>query len=169
MTDDAQQQASDDQMSQFMQYLNDVLAKLISPPTGDLVHLLNQVDEIRPKDVPNFIAHPLSFYPMSSFLYQNVNPTMGELSHGLSVPLPTATRMVDWWVENRYAQRLSDPFDRRIVRVTITARGRRLHEVVERHLTQIFQKALDFMTADEQRMLLALFRKVSNGLKEADR
>ncbi len=169
MTDDMQPHALGYQMFQFMQYLGDVLAKLISPPAGDLVQLLNQVDEIRPKDVPNFVANPLSFYPMSSFLYQNVNPTMGELSHALSVPLPTATRMVDWWIENGYAERLSDPFDRRIVRVNITARGLRLHEIVEMHLTQIFQQVLDCLTADEQETLLTLFRRVSTGLKQADR
>src|SRR5436309_5888819 len=51
-------------------------------------------------------------------LSQNVEPlTMGELSSELSVPMSTATRIVDGLVRSGMAERVNDSNDRRIVRV----------------------------------------------------
>ncbi|MGA2821618.1 MAG: MarR family transcriptional regulator, partial [Anaerolineales bacterium] len=62
------------------------------------------------------------FYNVGIVLSHHENPiTMGELSHELDVPLSTATRIMDWMVDNGYAQRLPDPEDRRVVRVALTA------------------------------------------------
>ncbi len=106
------------------------------------------------------------FYRISSTLYRERNLTMGELSHPLSVPLSTATRMVDWQVDNGYATRLADPEDRRIVRVALTDSGRRVHEAVERFVVQQVQQILSELTSEEQRVLFALFYKLASTLEK---
>jgi len=58
------------------------------------------------------------------------------------VPFSTATRMVDWFVDNGYAQRLPDPEDRRVVRVALTDSGRELYQTIERYMVQHFRLML---------------------------
>lgn len=165
MVNDAQQQNSE-QLSYFLQYLNDIIGKLTSLPREELDQFLDRLEVIQPENEFYLVNNP-AFLNTSNILYHKRNLTMGELSHALSVPLSTATRMVDWWVNNGYATRLSDPEDRRIVRVALTDNGRRLHEIVDLYIAQSVQKALSCLTAEEQDSLLTLIRKVAIGLKQA--
>lgn len=52
--------------------------------------------------------------------------TMGQLSKATSIPQSTATRMVDWMVDNEYVERFYDAGDRRVVRIRLTDKGREL-------------------------------------------
>ena len=61
------------------------------------------------------------------FSRQSEPITMGDLSRILGVPFSTATRTVDWLVNNGYVQRLADPEDRRVVRVELTGAGKELY------------------------------------------
>ena len=166
MAADIRQQAYSNQIPQFVQLVSDIRAKLAAPPPAELAQLLDQIEEIRPKDRPYHIANPNTFYRMSNILYRNANLTMGELSHTLSVPLSTTTRMASWWVDNGYANRLSDTSDRRVVRVTLTDKGRRLHEVIEDQMAQGVQKVMGCLTPKEQDTLLTFMGKVSSALNE---
>jgi DNA-binding MarR family transcriptional regulator len=165
-TGKALRQTEAEQTTQFVQYLVQVLEKVAAPPAEEMGQLLSQLDETLPEDKPRHIAKPTAFYRMSSILYRSPNPTMGELSHALSVPLPTATRMANWWVDNGYAQRMPDPSDRRVVRVALTDRGRRLHEVIEAHVGRSVQQALGCLTPQERATLLGFVAKIAAALRE---
>jgi DNA-binding MarR family transcriptional regulator len=102
---------------------------------------------------------------MGSILYRDTNPTMRELSSALSVPLSTATRMVSLWVDNGWARRLSDPDDRRIIRVALTDSGRRIHDIMEDFLGQHARKVLGCLTAEERIILLTLIGKVASTME----
>jgi DNA-binding MarR family transcriptional regulator len=117
------------------------------------------------KNKPRLVIHPFNFYLMGSILYQDTNPTMRELSRALSVPLSTASRMVSLWVDNGWAQRLSDPGDRRIIRVALTDSGRRIHDIMEDFLGQHARKVLACLTVEERIILLTLLGKVASSLK----
>ncbi len=149
-----------------MNYLVQVLGKITEPPAEVVSVLLSQLDETRAEDKPRHIAKPPAFYRMSCILYRNPNPTMGELSHALSVPLPTATRMANWWVDNGYAQRLPDASDRRVVRVALTDEGRRVYEVLQGLIGRGVQKVLACLTPRERATLLGYLAKIAAALKE---
>lgn len=51
---------------------------------------------------------------------------MSELAQGLLVSRPTASRVVDRLVDRGWVQRWHDPDDRRVVRLELTAEGRRV-------------------------------------------
>ena len=157
--DKASQQAS------FLKYLNEISAKLTYPPDEEIEYIRKQLGKALSKEVPAFSGTPGAFVNLSSTLYNNNNLTMGELSQELSVPLSTATRMMDWWVDNEFAQRLNDPGDRRVVRVSLTDTGRRLHKLLEKSLSEGVQQCLNCLTPEEQTVLLTLIRKVALGLK----
>lgn len=106
------------------------------------------------------------FYRVSSALYQKNNLSMGELSKRLSVPLSTATRMVDWLVDNEYAARSPDHKDRRIVRIALTGAGRRLHRAIDRYMQRRLDQVLSELTDDELMTLLALLHKAMIALQK---
>ena len=164
MDDQVERWHKDEQISQFVQYLSLIATRLVSPPPDELVRFVERLGDMGPRAGRPFIEKPVTFYRMSGFLYRNPSPTMGELSQAVSVPLSTATRMADRWVEGGYAQRLADPDDRRIVRIALTDKGRRLHEIMEGQIELGFSKALDCLTAAEQESLLGLIRKVADKL-----
>jgi DNA-binding MarR family transcriptional regulator len=161
-----QQQDHSEQIHEFVQHLLEAMLKITDPLPEALTQLLNDLDELPPKDKPRHIANPTAFVRMCNILNRNTNPTMGELSQALAMPLPTATRMVDWCVENGYAERLSDASDRRIVRVAQTAKGRTLQEAIESIMAQSVQKIVSCLTDQEQTTLLALLRKIASALAE---
>lgn len=155
-----------DRIHEFVQHIFEAMPKITDPLPESLAQLLNDLDELPPKDKPRHIANPIAFIRTSIILYRNTNPTMGELSQALAVPLPTATRIVDWFVDNGYAQRLSDASDRRIVRVAQTEKGRRLNEAIESLIAQSVQNIIGCLTAREQETLLALLRKIASASRK---
>ncbi len=159
------QQPSSEQVLQFVQYLTEILAHVRSAPPDEVLQLRNQLDGIRATHKPQLIANPATFYRMGAVLYQTSNVTMGELSRAISVPFSTATRIVSLWVDSGYARRLSDPNDRRIVRIALTGSGRRLHAAIENHIAQGVQRVLNCLTSEEQTILLTLLGKVASDLK----
>ena len=86
--------------------------------------------------------------------------SMGELSRGLNVPLSTATRIVDWLVKNRYAERSDDPDDRRVVRVELTRSGKETYHSIHAFIREKIERALGQFTADERATFLSLLNKV---------
>lgn len=90
--------------------------------------------------------------------------TMGELSRDLNIPLSTATRTVDWFVENGYAQRFPDPQDRRIVRVGLTESGQEVYAAINQLFLERTEKLLSQLTPEERKTFIALLFKVFDGL-----
>jgi DNA-binding MarR family transcriptional regulator len=166
MVDIEQQSSVDaDQVTQFVQYMAGLIPKAKSAPPELLVRLMTQLGPVLSKNKPRINAHPFTFYLMGSILYRDTNPTMRELSRALSVPLSTASRMVSLWVDNGWARRLSDPLDRRIIRVALTDSGRRFHNVMQDFLGQHARTILACLTAEERIILLTLLGKVASTLE----
>jgi DNA-binding MarR family transcriptional regulator len=135
----------------------------------ELEQLLDLLDGIQIGDKPNRFINCNLFYRTSFNLYRVNNMTMSELGQALSVPFSTATRMVDWFVDNGYAQRLPDPEDRRVVRVALTDSGRELYQTIERYIAQHFRLMLSPLTVKEQNILLRIMEKVVRGIQETER
>jgi len=93
-------------------------------------------------------------------------PTMGELSANLNIPFSSATRIIDWLVQGHFVERLSDPSDRRIVRVHMTATGQQLYQAFLDHIEQRIAHLLVNFSAEEQADLLRLLKKLLDSLLE---
>jgi DNA-binding MarR family transcriptional regulator len=81
------------------------------------------------------------------FITRHENCTMGELCKHLGVRLSTASELVDRVVVAGLAARSTDPEDRRITRLTLTRRGRNIHQKFQamqkeriRQLTSTFSR-----------------------------
>ncbi len=122
----------------------------------------NKVGE---KDSRLNAVHSMLFRVGTS-LASNNSVTMGELSTALSVPLSTATRVVDMLVEEGYVQRLDDPDDRRIVRVEFTDRGKEFYGIMDGYINERVWQIAACLKEDELETLLALLNKVAVAVKE---
>jgi len=166
MIDDSHQQANDNQIGSLVQDFLQIEMKLSAMLPKEIEQLQYLLDEVPKGDKPHRFINYNLFSRIIYNLYRESNMTMGELSHTLSVPFSTATRMVDWFVDNSYAQRLSDPEDRRVVRVALTDSGRELYRTIERYMAQRFRQMLSPLTTEEQSVLLMLLEKIARALRE---
>ncbi len=154
-------QPSDDQILQFVQSIKMMLSKVTNSSLDEPTHLMGMLSGKQDFDK----IDPAEFHHMGNILYEQKNPTMGDLSQALSVPLSTATRMANWWVDSGFAQRLSDPDDRRIVRLSLTESGERLLEALESYIADTVKDILSCLTREERIILVTLSEKVASSFK----
>jgi len=107
------------------------------------------------------------FFRVTSVMMNRENPTMGELSNALSIPLSTATRIVDWMVDRGYAERLPDNEDRRIVRVALTENGRKLNGMIEGYVIERVQKIMSGLTAEERSKVFSHIYEIAAIIRKA--
>lgn len=116
----------------------------------ELAKIRENVKEVSPESELQPATNYELFYRVSSAILYEDSLTMSKLSNALSVPMSTATRIVDWLVDRGYIQRLADPEDRRVVRVALTESGKELHETVEAYIVQRIQQILSGLTNEER-------------------
>lgn len=94
------------------------------------------------------------------------NITMSALAQGMSVPMSTATGVVDRLVRKKLLKRDRSEEDRRIVTVALTEEGRELLEKVKKHLRFFFDRVKSLLTAEEFETGINLIRKIALGLRQ---
>ncbi len=106
------------------------------------------------------------FYRVGVILSYRQEPmTMGDFSDALDVPLSTATRIVDWFVGSGYAERLSDPEDRRIVKIKLTEAGQKLYQALNTFIWERIERLMRNFTPEEREDLIRLWRKLIDNLE----
>jgi DNA-binding MarR family transcriptional regulator len=109
------------------------------------------------------------YYQLGLVIRQNNEPmTMGELSHALEVPLSTATRVVDLLVKHDYVKRLSDPDDRRVVRVALTETGLKVQQTMNAFLLERLSLILCKFTDEERLTMIRLINKFCEVIEETE-
>jgi DNA-binding MarR family transcriptional regulator len=73
---------------------------------------------------------------------------------------------MDWLVNNGYAVRLTDPGDRRIVRVALTDAGQDIYRTVNEFFMERVERFMRQFTPEERDTLLALLRKILDALEK---
>ena len=92
--------------------------------------------------------------------------TMGTLAGELYLSVSAATRVVDSLVERRLVRRTQDPFDRRVWRVEMSARGRALWRRLEDELLEIDAGVLSRLSPTERRALIRAIAQLSQATTE---
>ena len=105
-------------------------------------------------------------FRVGTILGNSSSLTMGELGGALSVPLSTATRVVDTLVERGYVERFSDPEDRRVVRVKFTAQGNQLYRFIDSRIAEHVRELASNLTKEEMATLVKLLSKVASAVKQ---
>jgi MarR family transcriptional regulator, organic hydroperoxide resistance regulator len=166
MSADGRENLSTERVDQLLQHLTEIVPRMGSMPPEMRTHLMSQLDGLHSKFSPHLIAEPPTMYRLTSMLYRDPKPTMGELSKSLSLPLSTVSRIVSMLEEQGFAKRLPDAEDGRVVRVDLTDSGRQIYEAMLSHGLRNAQRVLDCLTPEEQMILLTLLGKVAANLKK---
>jgi len=166
MTEASQIKVYDEQITAVVHGFMQVWNKFESTLAKELSQIQERLEGMHPERESHPCANHELFYRVSNSINRKGNLTMGELSNALSVPLSTATRIVDWLVDNGYVQRLPDPEDRRIVRVALTDIGQEMHQIIDNYIRQRVQQIFSCLTLEERATLLNLVGKVVSTLKE---
>jgi DNA-binding MarR family transcriptional regulator len=166
MSVDGQENESTERVHRLLQHLTEIVPQLASMPPEMRTHLMSQLDGLHSRFSPHLIAEPPTMYRLTSMLYGDPKPTMGELSKALSLPMSTVSRIVSMLEEQGFARRLPDAEDGRVVRVDLTNGGRQIYEAMLSHGVRNAQRVLDCLTAEEQMILLTLLGKVAANLKK---
>lgn len=86
--------------------------------------------------------------------------TMKDLAGVLMITAPTATTFVGRLVRLGCIQRVADPKNRKLVRLRITAKGRKLmHETMQRRMT-VLKSVISHLTAKDQQDMARIYRKL---------
>jgi DNA-binding MarR family transcriptional regulator len=167
MLKDAPQELYDEQITTVVHGFIQAWNKYEATLSRELSHIQERLRGMHPGGECHANANMEIFYRVSSCIQQKESLTMGELSSTLSVPLSSATRIVDWLVEYGYLLRLPDPADRRVVRVALTDIGKELHQTIDRYIGQRVQQILSCLTEEERTILLTLVSKLVDSVKQA--
>jgi DNA-binding MarR family transcriptional regulator len=92
--------------------------------------------------------------------------TKSEIARILQLTLSAVTAVVDKLERKNFVRRARTEQDRRLVRVELTAAGRKFHDLVESaHLT-LTDSMLKILDPAERETFLGLFRKIARNLNK---
>jgi len=152
----------DEQIDKFVLGFVQLWDKFESTLSGELASMNKRTDRVQ--DGTHGNANYELFYRVGSSISPLENPTMGELSNSISVPLSTATRIVDYLVERGFLERLPDTEDRRMVRVALTASGKELHKIIDTHIKVRVRQILSSLDARERENLFSAMAKILSAM-----
>ncbi len=94
--------------------------------------------------------------------------TMGALAKSLHITLGAATGLVDRLIQQGLVQRQPDPADRRIVRVHLTAAGRRAHVAVVEGARRRLSAALEKLSPQQRAQVAEALMMLRDALAEGE-
>jgi DNA-binding MarR family transcriptional regulator len=140
-----------------------------------LSEFADKVGEIMPAMFREFIrSQPKNFYKshvtppqimVLTMLEKMGESRMTDLSRALGVTTAAMTGIADRLVRDGYAARASDPKDRRIVRINITARGARIVKEMLEHRKKLTMKMFGTISQKEREEYLKILMHVRAHLK----
>jgi DNA-binding MarR family transcriptional regulator len=135
---------------------------------GDLAQHLARINQMLPASEQKRGAAPNGIVRVGLVLSRLKEPiTMGELAKETDLPLSSSTHIMDRLVESGYAERFTEPDDRRIVRVALTKSGIELYESLFVTIQQRFSQILSQFTQHERAELRQLLHKFTEALEKA--
>jgi len=106
----------------------------------------------------NFII----FQCIAGTLYRDGILTMGELSQATLIPRSTATRMIQWLVDNGYVDRFRDEEDGRVVRVRLTDSGLKLHLAAKTLLREFTAEFIERLPATHRIAVILVLTDIAS-------
>ena len=92
-------------------------------------------------------------------------PKMTDLSNAVGVTLGNMTMMIDRLIKNGFVRRMTDPQDRRIVRVALTPRSEKMVSKIKKRHCDHMEKLLSKVSDHDKQQLLANLQKIADIIK----
>ena len=105
-------------------------------------------------------------YIFMSFLFHQETLRMTDLAHAMGVTTAATTGIVERLVRCKYVERLSEPDDRRIIKVKLTPKGRELVEKITGQRRKMIMSTFGKLSEGERRDYLAILERVKDILEK---
>jgi len=135
-----------------------------------------RVNEIMPVMSREFLRHQTAEFfkarlTMPQFivldiLHRQNESRMTDLARFMYVTTAAVTGIVDKLVKSGYVKRASDPKDRRIIKVRLTAKGDSVVEKMLDHRKKIMMKIFGIITGEEREAYLKILEHIVKHLRE---
>jgi len=131
-------------------------------PPESLASLLYGVGRLLREKISRNHKDPATFIQMKilAVINEGKDPTMKDIADCLYVASPTATVMISRLVEQGHVERSPDPKDRRIVRLAITAKGRKTLERGTREIDAAMSSITSSLRKADSEKLRSLLTKI---------
>ncbi len=108
-------------------------------------------------------AVPFSFVQLEALRYikEHGRLLMKDVADYMLITPPSATALIDSLVHMKLIRRYADEYDRRVVRLSLTPRGKRAAVEGERHFRRKFEMILGRLSKKEGDELIKIFEKLS--------
>ncbi|PWB52740.1 MAG: MarR family transcriptional regulator [Candidatus Methanoperedenaceae archaeon] len=91
---------------------------------------------------------------------------MSDIGRRLDITLSTATGIIDRLIEKKLVKRERNHGDRRVVRVSLTYKGKKANEAYQDQKKEIFGMILDVLDLREQEELIMILEKIAVAIKQ---
>lgn len=145
---------------------------------AELYKRVDRLNLIMPQIIKRFHTIPTEPYRTPSLsvpqlrmvllLETEGDSTMGDLAHRAGVTMPTATSSINALVEGHYVSRRRSSTDRRVVLVSLTAKGRKVLEAFREERRQRFATLFGRISADDQERFVEAFETILGILRKLD-
>lgn len=98
------------------------------------------------------------------YLQRKNNCIMSDIAELISVSMSAATGLADRMIKNGLLKRSRSGEDRRIVKITITSKGRRVAKSVMQHRAKMIKRMFGKISASDRKKYLKILEKVHKGL-----
>ena len=98
-------------------------------------------------------------------LYRHREVNMSEVAEYIVAPLNTATGVIARLEKKELVQRMRDAEDKRIVKISLTSKGRAYFEEEKRLLMRYFERFMESLTKEEEQALFSCMLKLLKVLK----
>ena len=95
------------------------------------------------------------------YIKERGSPSMREVAQHLWITPPSATSLINGLVKSGHIQRVQDSKDRRIIHLSLTAKGRTMLSQGLARITEHIRKLFSKLDQDEQQQLTGILKKLS--------
>ena len=104
----------------------------------------------------------LLHYATLHYVAEQKRPTMQDVARQLCITPPAATMLIEGLEKERVVRRAMDRKDRRVVRLSLTPKGKKFLERGTKARMKKLDRLFAVLTSAERRLLAAILRKVED-------
>jgi DNA-binding MarR family transcriptional regulator len=134
-----------------------------------LLNLLRVGDQIDNRVSRFFREHDLTvsrFNVLRALILSGKPLTCGEIGERMIQVVPAITSLVDHLEEQDLVSRKRCPDDRRVVHVSVTAKGKALVDKIMQPLAELEKRLMKKLTKSDQKTLIALLEKTRESIAD---
>lgn len=105
---------------------------------------------------------PTSYFEVLSFVLENQSPTMKDISQYLNITPPSATTIIESMQKKGLIKRISEPKDRRSIKIILTTKGKDFLTKTHKAKFQVLKKLIAKLEDSEQKEFIRLLNKITN-------